>query len=159
MSDSANKFLFRAIWPAKPAKGKAHTFVDRLSELKQGREDFLTDDEYQLIRSEILRELVIRTRMPNVMLFFLLLLTVGLTVVTIWSLMTGGMTVIWVWLLPLILTVTIWHHHARDYASKRQLSVPQRLIILEELVSAGLLSQDESKALKAQVESLSGHLE
>jgi hypothetical protein len=155
VSDSANKFLFRAMWPGKPAKGKTHTFVERLSELKQGREDFLTEDEYQQIRSEILRELVIRTRMPNVMIFVLALLTLGLAGVTIWSFVTGGMTGIWVWLLPLILNLAIWYHQARDYASKRRLSVPQRLVILEELVSAGLLSHDESAILKAQIERLS----
>ena len=155
MSDSANKFVFRAMWPGKPAKGKIHTFVERLSELKQGRENFLTEDEYQQIRSEILRELVIRARMPNLIIFVLLLFTLGLTGGTIWSFVTGGMTGIWVWLLPLMLTLAIWHHQARDYASKRRLSVSQRLVILEELVSIGLLSQDESATLRGQIERLS----
>ncbi|MFO1514536.1 MAG: hypothetical protein U1F83_16770 [Verrucomicrobiota bacterium] len=155
MSDSANKFLFRAMWPRVTADGKPHTFVERLSELKQGREDFLTEDEYQQIRSEILRELVIRARMPRVMILFLLLITLGLAGVTIWSFVTGGMTGIWVWLLPLILTLVIWYHQARDYAFKRRLSVPQRLSVLDELVLEGLLSQDEFANLRGQIERLS----
>ena len=155
MSESANKFLFRAMWPKRPSEGKTHTFVERLSELKQGRDEFLTEDEYQQIRSEILQELVIRARMPKVMIFFLLLLTVGLSSVTLWSFLTGGMTIIWVWLLPLIFTIAIWSHQARDFASKRRLSVSQRVRILEELVAAELLSQDESATLRVQIENLS----
>lgn len=154
MSDSANKFVFRAMWPRTPSGGKTHTFVERLGELKQGREEFMTEEVYQQIRSEILRELATRRPMPKMLLVFFVLLTFGLGGVTLWFFLTQGMTGIWVLLLPLTFTVAAWYHQARDYASKRRLSVQQRVHILDELVSAGLLSQNESATLKVQIESL-----
>jgi hypothetical protein len=125
-----------------------------LGELKQAREEFMAEEVYQQIRSEILRELATRRSMPKMLLVFFVLLTFGLGGVTLWFFLTQGMTGIWVLLLPLTFILAAWYHQARDYASKRRLSVQQRLHILDELVSAGLLSQNESATLKVQIESL-----
>jgi|SRR5687768_10301279 len=92
--------------------------------------------------------------MPAVLLFFLVLWTLGFAALTAWSLLTGGTTFIWVWVVPLLLSIASWYKHARDYASRRRLSLTDRLAILDELVASELCSHEESATLRGQIEKL-----
>ena|SRR5579872_5627167 len=155
-NESALRFLFRIVWPSKPAGGRRHTLVERLTELRDTKDDFLTEGEYAEIRSEILGELATRPRMPFTQVFIFLAFGIAGIVGIIYFLFQNMLGSAWVPALPSVACGLMWWRSEHDYAAKRNLSRDERLRAVEELSSLGLISSGEADALRTRVERLGG---
>lgn len=152
--EPAQKFLFRLVWPPTPTSGRKHTLVETLRELQQTHKDFLTDEEYRQIRSELMDELATRSRMPVVQLG---LWTLGALVgVAMSAFMVAGNVPrsAWVGALPFGVCAIAGVRLYRDYARKRDLTRSDRIAAVDELAAGELVSAEEAAALKGRIENV-----
>src|SRR5579862_8191153 len=138
--ESALNFIFKLIWPSSATGGRKHTLVERLSELRDTRHDFLTDDEYAQLRSEFLSELATQPRMPAIQVFTFVVFGFAGLAGFIYCLADHMAGAAWVPAVPLLASALMWRRMEQDYAAKRRLTRTDRLTAADDLVASELLS-------------------
>jgi hypothetical protein len=152
--ESARRFIFKLIWPSRLAGEHRHTLVERLTELRDTKADFLTDDEYAEIRSSFLGELAARPRMPFIQVFIFLAFGAAGVAGIIYCFLHRMSESAWVPAVPLVASGLIWWRMEQAYAAKRNLSRTDRFAAVDELAASRLISADEAGALKARIKRL-----
>lgn len=152
--DSAYRFIFSLIFPGRPAPGRKHTLLERLTELRDTKNDFLTDDQYREIRSDFLNELASQPRMPFVHLFIFLAFGTATAAGIIFCILYKVREIVWVLGVILAAYTFLWWGMERSYSAKRNLSCSDRLAAVDELLAAELISKEEAVALRIRIEAL-----
>jgi hypothetical protein len=150
--ESALRFIFSLIWPAAPPGPHKHALVERLTELRDTRHDFLTDDEYAQIRAEFLAELATDPRMPVIQVLIFMLFGAGGVAGIICGLVQQMPGAAGIGVVSLAASALIWRRMEQDYVAKRRLTRTDRLMAVDDLIAAELVSAEEAAALRTRIE-------
>ena len=146
-SSSAPTLISRLIFPPRPQGYRKDEVIKFLNELRDSREDFLTEEEYVEVRAEYLNELASHPRRPAILVVLFISLIVG-GVVSIFKGSPGfGIFFIALGLLP-------WWGQEREHRHHRNLSMAERLDILDALLAASLIAPEEAAALRNGISDL-----
>jgi hypothetical protein len=152
--NAAQRFIFRLLWPPTPAGARKHTWLEQLTELRDTREGFLTEDEYTQIRSEFFDQIATPARLPKVQL---LILATGALVglgMSLYFVLHRVPRTAWVGVLPFGVSILMGWRLLRSYARMRSLTKEDRLTALAELAEAELVSIEELADLRGRIERL-----
>jgi hypothetical protein len=148
--DKALHLLFRQISPA--AGDPADDLVLRLRELRDAKDDLLTDDEYEDCRQTIIAQVVGRVRIPAIYRVTLAVLLAGCIALVCWRLAVRDIGTAIGGLLSGALCLAIWRGLERDYAAKRALPRSSRLAVVERLVHEQLITESEATKFRGQID-------
>jgi len=145
--DKALELMFSiALPPERPA------FAERLRNLQEARETVLDDDELSQLRTEVLGELVSPQTFPTLLAVTLGILIVGTLGIAAIGWYDGQLGLVLSGLIPLVGALFWARRIYRHGRSKNDLTLPQRLAIVDGLLSADLITPEEAHDLRARIE-------
>lgn len=153
-NNSAHRFLFSLIWPQKASGRHKSTLVERLGDLRATKNDFLTEDEFQQIRSELLQELTTFAQTPFAIRFvFIAFSLFGIAgIFYCWHIQL--LSASWIFVFTIAVALVMWRRTEQVYTEKGALSLEGRLTSVDELLRAGLISADEAIGLRKSIDLL-----
>jgi len=146
---SASTLISRLIFPPRPQGYHKDEVIKFLNELRDSREDILTGEEYAEVRAEYLNELASHPRRTAILVVIFISLIVGGVVSILKGSPGFGIFFIALGLLP-------WWGQEREHRHHRDLSMAERLDIVDALLSASLISSEEASALRKGIADLFG---
>lgn len=146
-SPSAPTLISRLIFPSRPQGYRKDEVIKFLTELRDSREDFLTEEEYVEARAEHLNELASHPRRTAILIILFISLIIGGVISIIKGSPGFGIFFIALGLLP-------WWGQEREHRHHRDLSMAERLEIVDTLLSASLISPEEASALRKGIADL-----
>lgn len=150
----APDLVFSTIFPPRVSAGRKHTYIERLSQLRDAQETALTPEEYQAWRSCILDELATFSRLSLAILITIGLCGAGSVTMTVVGFINHSQALTFAGIGSFVGGLFIGYGMSRDAATKRNLTEQDRLAAISELLSARLVSEHEATALKERVEQL-----
>jgi hypothetical protein len=150
--DKAIHLLLREITPG--ASDPADDLVLRLREIRDAKDDVLTDDEYETFRQTIITQIVDRVYVPKPWLAALTILCVGCLMLVAWCVLIGKFIAAIGGLVGVLFCVLLWPGLVRDYAAKRALPRSSRLTIVERLLQEQLITENEAMQYRNRIVAL-----
>ncbi len=154
MDESGHRLLFRLIWPLKPKRPKKHTYVERLQQLNEARTELLTEDEHTRMRREILSELTQHYRLPVVRHTVFAVSCIASVALLLYGLSLRRYEYVTGAVVGLVAALLMWVRMAQDAASKRALSREDRHSVVDDLLAARLISDEEATKLRIGINEL-----